>query len=886
MNGRGEDAVTMVASLSVEVVASTQWHAVEADQALRLLDSDLESGLHDDEVERRRCSHGRNEVSVSSSRRWWPLLAKQFTGPLAMILFAATAVSAMIGEALDAVVIGVIVVVNGVLGFVQEWRAGKAIEALEAMLVLRSTVRRNGTLEEIDALELVPGDVVELAPGDQVPADLRVMSTANLLVDESALTGESTSVHKTVESVPAAAALAERSSLAYMGTQIMAGTGVGAVVAIGRGTELGTVVELTDTAEAREIPLQRTLGLLARRLGQVGVAIALLTVVVGVASGRPLQDMFLVGVSLAVAVVPEGLPAVVTVTLALGIRTMSKRSALLRHLEAAETLGEASVICTDKTGTLTQNRMSVTEVWTSDGAMSIGDLDRLRASSSVDALLETAQLCNKAHVDTGAEAGDGRGVGDPTEIALLNLAHLVGAAPPAGMLVSEVPFDSTSKAMSVTVESEAGLVTHIKGAPEVVLATCTRLLSGRASRLLTEADRARVLDAQRTMATSGLRTLALARERGDGLEFLGLVGMLDPPRPEVSSAVERALTAGVVVVVMTGDAGDTALSIARQVGLPATEVLTGPDVDSLDDAQLGPLLDGSHVLARVSPAHKMRVVRLLQEQGAVVAMTGDGVNDAPALEQASIGIAMGLRGTDVARGAADLVLADDNFASIVAAIEEGRRQYANIQKFIRYLLSSNLGEVIAVSGSVALGWPLVLLPAQILWMNLLTDGVTALALGVEPAESDAMERPPRRPDESVVGRGGMWWIAGLGSLIGLVTLAVFRLSLGSGTGADLVRAQTLAFTAMVLLETVNVANVRSEHQGIWRTGWTTNPWLLIACGGAVGFQVLAVHVDWFSRALGTSALSAKEWALLVLVAMPILLVAELAKAVHRWRLRR
>lgn len=645
---------------------------------------------------------------------------------------------------------------------------------------------------------------------------------------------------------------------------------------------------MTERASPTEIPLEKSLADLGRRLGVVAILIAAITVVGGIFAGRPAAEMFFTGVSLAVAVVPEGLPTVVTVTLALGIRSMSRRNALLRNLQAAETLGAASVICTDKTGTLTQNRMTIRRLWTSDGIIEVTAAGVADPTEQLEHLLETAQRCN--HASLAIFDDEVRAVGDPTESALLTLAHLYGRSIPHVEPVREIPFSSTSKMMTAVIETDDSLTAHVKGAPEVILDRCVALRTGQGVVELNSDRRREFESAIDEMTSAGLRTLALAERSVElidgvldqGLTLIGAVGMHDPPRPEVPAAVGAALAAGLNIVVMTGDAGGTAISIATEVGLPVTEVLTGAELDTMSDLDLLDELDGTRVLARVTPEHKMRVVRLLQDHGEVVAMTGDGVNDAPALQQASIGVAMGLRGTDVARGAADLVLADDNFASIVAAIEEGRRQYANIRKFIRYLLSSNLGEVIAISGAVAIGWPLILIPAQILWMNLLTDGVTALALGVEPVEPDAMTRPPRRVEDSIVDRTGLWWIVGGGAMIGLITLVVFRATLGTGEGSDLLRAQTMAFTTMVLLETVNVLNFRSERQSLRVVGLLRNRWLVIAWVAAIATQVAAVHLPGLSTALGTTGLSAMQWLVAGLVSVPILGAGELVK----WRIRR
>ncbi len=850
------------------VSQETPWFALTTTEVADRLDTSTSQGLTSPEAARRLDEFGPNEVTTDTERSWVPVLVAQFTGPLTLILLVAAVISAGLGEVIDAVAISAILVVNAALGFAQEWRAGQAIDALTSMMVVRARVIRDGQTMSIDSVELVPGDLAEISAGDRVPAEIRVIEATGLMIDESALTGEPLGVRKSASPVDAHAMLSERTSLLHAGTDAKVGHGRGIVVATGASTEFGAVVDLAASADVGEIPLQQSLAALGRLLGVVAIAIAALTVVAGIVAGRPAGEMLITGISLAVAIVPEGLPAVVTVTLALGIQSMARRNALLRHLEAAETLGAASVICTDKTGTLTENRMAVRRVWTAEWVAPIDRNALDTDGAALRQLLRSAQICN--HATTG-HANDGSdGLGDPTEVALLVLARDLKAEVPVDVVLDEIPFDSDSKIMTVISRSDGRAAeAHVKGAPEVVLARSSHILRAEGVSPIDEDTRRSIDNALAEMTAAGLRTLALAQRpladgdladgAAEGLTLLGVVGLHDPPRAEVAEAVATARNAGITIVVMTGDAPGTGLSIAKEVGLPATGTLIGPDLDAASDEDLVQWLDGSKVLARVTPAHKMRVVRALQAEGAVVAMTGDGVNDAPALEQASIGIAMGRRGTDVARQASDVVLADDNFASIVAAIDEGRRQYANIRKFVRYLLSSNLGEVIAITGSVLLGWPLILLPAQILWMNLLTDGVTALALGVERSEPDAMTRAPRDPSEPIVDRLGMAWIAGMGLIIGVVALIVFRVSLGDGTGDDLVRAQTLAFTVMVLMEKMNVFNFRSERQPLWSLGLFSNRWLVMAWSGAIVAQVAAVHLPGLSDALGTTGLTLGDW---------------------------
>ena len=888
---------------------SRAWHALDVDEVALILDVDPARGLDPAEARRRLSEHGPNRIRRTGKDPWYRVLARQFVDVLIFILLVAAAISVAVGEIADAVTIMVIVVLNGILGFVQEWRAQEALAALQSMLSPACTVVRDGEETRIDSTDLVPGDVVVLQIGDRVPADLRLVEALNLKVDESALTGESASVHKDVAAVAEDAPLAVRSSMVWMGTSITNGRARGIVVATGMETQFGRIAAMTQSVGNETTPLQRKLAVLGRQLGAVSVGISILVAVVGMLAGKPALEMFLTGVSLAVAVVPEGLPAVVTITLALGVRAMARRRALLRRLQAAESLGSATVICTDKTGTLTQNQMTVTRIWLPAGPVEVtgsgydpaghfeADGERVDYHRRPDllALLETGLECNHARVrrtDRGWEE-----IGEPTEAALVVAAYKAWLSPQEhAETVSEFSFNSARKRMTVIIHGAGATIAHVKGAPEVILARCSRILDGETERELTDEDRAGFTAAYRKMADSGLRTLALARRQlpdevtldADEVEadltLLGVVGIIDPPRPEVHEALAKARRAGIRTYMITGDAPGTALAIARMVGMEANRALTGPEIDRLDDEALTRALEDPVLFARTAPEHKLRIVRALQARGETVAMTGDGVNDAPALKQADVGVAMGLRGTDVARAAADMVLTDDNFASIVGAVEEGRRQYDNIEKFVRYLLSSNTGEVVAVLFNIMSNGPLILLPVQILWMNLVTDGMTAVALGMEPGGDDLMERPPRDTRAPILDARAAALILALGSYIGLMTLALFRYRLGDGTSAELLKAQTMAFVGIVIVEKMNVFNFRSLTEPLSRIGFLTNPWLLGAWSITVGLQVCAVYVPFLQNALHTVALGWIDWLLIAAVALPVFVVTEAVKIIsHRRR---
>jgi Ca2+-transporting ATPase len=879
------------------------WHARPVDLVLSRLEVDAQRGLEPAAARERLAAHGPNRIETRGRTPWYRVFLGQFADVLIAILAVAASVSLALGDLLDAGAILAILLVNGLLGFVQEWRAEGALAALSAMLTPRCRCLRGGEAVEIEADTLVPGDVVLLASGDRVPADVRVLSSQELAADESALTGESVSVRKAAAPVGEERALAERASMAWMGTVVTAGRGRGVVVATGMRTEFGRIAELTRSIRRDPTPLQRRLAVLGRQLGLFALAIAGLVALVGVLLGRPALEMFMTGVSLAVAVVPEGLPAVVTITLALGVRQMVRRRALPRKLQATEALGSTTIALTDKTGTLTENEMTVTRIWLPAGEVEVtgggyapegdfrvgGRAIDVETRADLRALLTAAATCNEASIELVEGRWQRRG--EPTEAALVVAAAKARLPAERGRRLFEVPFDSTRKRMTVVHESDCGPLAYVKGAPEIVIARCSRILVGDAERALDGEQRERALAAFRSMAASGLRTLALAR-RGAAAEerdpqrleqeltLLGSVGILDPPRAEVPEAVARARLAGIRVVMITGDAPETARAIAECIGLTVETTLLGADLERLGDAELGQALERPVLVARALPQHKLRIARLLKERGHVVSMTGDGVNDAPALKEADVGIAMGIRGTDVAREAADLVLLDDNFASIVNGIEEGRREYENIRKFVRYLLSSNIGETVAIFLVVVLGGPLILLPVQILWINVVTDAVTAIALGLEPAERDLMHRPPRGRTQAIVDRAGLLAVLALGGYIGLATLALFLFHLERGH--DLVLAQSSAFTAMVVLEQVNLFNHRALRAPLTSVGWWSNPWLLVALAATIALQLAALYLPALQRVLHTTALGWEEWAVLLLVALPLFVVPETWKRL-RWR---
>jgi Ca2+-transporting ATPase len=828
---------------------------------------------------------GENRVSSGAGVAPLSIFVRQVRSPLVLILVVAASLAGALGEIIDAAAILIIVALNAILGFFQEWRAERTIEALREMLAPMAEVIRDGQPLQVPAHTLVPGDLVVLAEGHKVPADVDLTVAAGLRLDESALTGESVPVGRGAEG---------EARTVFMGTLVVGGRGQGLVTATGSRTQFGQIAEMTTATDRKPTRLQVQLGALSRSLGVWGLGVAGAVFALGLFAGRALLDMVMTAVSIAVAVVPEGLPLVVTLTLAIGASAMARQKALLRRLQAAETLGAASTICTDKTGTLTENKMTATSVVTPDrtytttgtGYDPAGRIEtkgtpvRAEADVALWRLLHAGLVCNNARL---VSAEGWTLVGDPTEGALTTLA-LKGwtPLPDAAARVAEAPFSSERKRMSVLARRPDGaLALFVKGAPEAVLPVCETVLEGGKALPLDAARRARLVRTYDQMAVDGLRVIAIADRAASGaddkgevrLTFLGFVGLLDPPRQEVVAAVRECQAAGIRIIMITGDSPKTASAIAKLVGIPHTRVLTGAEIDTLDDAALAEALKGDALFARTAPAHKMRLVEALQAGGEIVAMTGDGVNDAPALRRANIGIAMGERGTDVAKEAADLVLLDDNFATIVRAIREGRRQFANIRKFVRYLLSSNSAEVIALSVNLLIGGPLILLPVQILWINLLTDGVSAVALGLEGPEAEQMQRPPLSPTERVLTAQGLMALAAFGLYMAAVCVLVFYWYLP--LDEDL--ARTMGFTTLVVCQELAVFAFRSRSRSAWGLGLFSNPWLVLAVAVMLGLQVMAVYFPPFQALLGTVALPAEDLLVVALAALPVVFVPTLLK---------
>jgi Ca2+-transporting ATPase len=878
------------------------WHTEPVDNILTRLRSGPD-GLTEDDVAERLGRYGPNALQTTSRVSAISLLVEQFKNVLIIILLVATVLSAFLGHTMEAIAITIIVMFAVLLGFVQEYRAERAMEALRRMVAPTSRAIRAGREVEIPASQLVPGDIVFLAAGDRIPADLRLMDAINLQVDESPLTGESVPVEKQTEPIRAPdVPLGDRTNLAYSGTAATYGRGRGVVVATGMETEFGKIAKMLQQVEARRTPLQQNLDRVGRTLARGALVVVAVIVGLGLLRGQPLLDMLVFGIALAVAVVPEALPAVVTISLAIGVQRMAKRHALVRRLPAVETLGSARVICSDKTGTLTKDQMTVRRLAVSGHIVSVTgtgyepdgqffhDDEPGGASPDVVRLLRAACLASDARLTRSDEDGSWQIQGDPTEGAM------VVAAAKAGLLkadldtefprVDEIPFTSETKRMTTIHTTPDGVVAYMKGAPEVVLESCTWVAGGKTTDALDAEGRQTILETATQMAGDALRVLAVAVKPDatrataeEEMTLLGLVGILDPPRPEAKTALERCRAAGIRVVMITGDHPHTASAVAAELGMShADRVVTGAELNAMSDEQLAREVSDIGVFARVSPRDKLRIVGAWQSGGFITAMTGDGVNDAPALKQADIGVAMGITGTDVSKEAAAMSLTDDNFASIVAAVEEGRGIYDNIKKYLSYLLAANIGEIGLVAGAAVFGLPLPLTAVQILYVNLLTDGLPALALAVDPPTDELMRRPPRDPRTGVWTRSVVTLMIVAGGWSTMVNVGLFAWAL-SARGVE--HAMALVFVTLVLIEFAKAYAFRSDRYSVARQPFA-NKWLNRAVAWELVVLAAVVYSPWLQVPLGTFAFSAGDWLLAAGLAATVLPVLDLTK----WVLRR
>ncbi|MCE4048372.1 MULTISPECIES: calcium-translocating P-type ATPase, SERCA-type [Bacillaceae] len=881
------------------------YHEMNENEVEEALNTDFSAGLSDDDVGKRVKQFGSNELEEGEKQSALLLFFNQFKDFMVLVLLAATLISGLLGEYIDAIAIIAIIILNSFLGFFQERRAEKSLSALKELSQPQVQVRRNGEWIKVLSRELVPGDVIKFSSGDRIGADVRVIESRSLEVEESALTGESVPVQKVTNSIKNPnLTLGDMENMGFMGTMVTRGSGMGVVIATGMKTAMGQIADLLQNAESQTTPLQRRLEQLGKILIVTALFLTVLVVGIGVLQGNDLYTMVLAGVSLAVAAIPEGLPAIVTIALSLGVQKMIRKNAVVRKLPAVETLGCASIICSDKTGTLTQNKMTVTKIWSSGRTWSVDgagyepqgnyyEKDQVidpKNEKGLQQLLTFGMLCNHAEIEQ--KSGEYVLNGDPTEGALIVAGMKAGFTKSQLLsqfeIVKEFPFDSTRKMMSVIVKDSTGrqfVVT--KGAPDVLIGQSKTILMGNRMENIGSREKSVVQAAIDGLASQALRTIAIAfkeisantiilheKEAESELVFIGLQGIIDPPRPEVKQAVKECKEAGIKTVMITGDHVITANAIAKQLGIANSQskVLEGKELSNMSVEELEDVVEDVSVFARVSPEHKLKIVQAFQNRGHIVAMTGDGVNDAPAIKTADIGIAMGITGTDVAKEASSLVLMDDNFASIKAAIIEGRNIYENIRKFIRYLLASNVGEILVMLFAMILGLPLPLVPIQILWVNLVTDGLPAMALGLDRPEDNVMKRDPRSPNEGVFARGLGWKVISRGFLIGLSTIAAFMFAYNENPD-NLAYAQTIAFATLVMAQLIHVFDCRSEKSILSRNPFG-NMYLVWAVISSLLLVLVVIYVPALQSIFHTVAIVPKDWLMVIgLASVPTFLLA-------------
>ncbi|RKD31804.1 calcium-translocating P-type ATPase, SERCA-type [Thermohalobacter berrensis] len=870
-----------------------EWFRLTVDETIEKLKTNKDIGLTDDEIENRRKKYGLNELTEKEGTSIFQMFLNQFKDFMVIILIIAAVISGILGEVTDTILIFIIVILNAILGVVQENKAEQSLKALKNMSKPTAKVLRNGNILEVKSAEIFPGDIVILEAGDYVPADGRLIQSANLMVEESALTGESVPVTKSIdipkgEDIP----IGDRKNMVFSSSIVTHGRGRCVVTETGMNTQIGKIAELLEEQENIKTPLQEKLEELGKWLGVLALIICGLIFLIGYFQGRPAFDMFMIAVSLAVAAIPEGLPAIVTIVLSLGVQRMIKRHAIIRKLPAVETLGTASVICSDKTGTLTQNKMTVTKLYTYN---ELKDIDDINLSLKEDkTAIEVGLLCNDASIED--KNGEKDTIGDPTEVALVVLAYEKGLYKKEEeskmKRVNEIPFDSERKMMTTVHEYNNGYRILTKGAIDVLLERCNKILINNEIVELTEDIKMDIMDANKEMALRALRVLGLAFKDVDSipdkltsenteknLVFVGMAGMIDPPREEVKDAVKECKEAGIKPVMITGDYKVTAVAIAKELGIlkDEAEAVEGKEIDNMTQEDLEKNVKKYSVYARVSPEHKVRIVKAWQTHGKIVAMTGDGVNDAPALKRANIGCAMGITGTDVSKEASDMILTDDNFTTIVAAVEEGRTIFDNIKKSIHFLLSCNIGEVVALFIAILLNLPSPLIPIHILWVNLVTDSFPALALGVDPAEPDIMKRKPRDPKKGIFAEGLGNSIIVHGIIVALVTLLAFNI----GRKIDITTGRTMAFTTLAFSQLVHSFNVRAKDESILYVGFFSNKYLI---GGVLVSTVLmlgVVFIPFLRNIFKLTLLTVNQWFYIITFSVLPLIIVELYKGIMR-----
>lgn len=903
------------------MVQKDGWYNKEVQEVFREL-ATSELGLSEDEAKKRLEAYGPNELEKEKRNAWFIILVNQLKNPLFIVLIAAALISFYVGKTIDTVVIFGVIILNTLIGFFQEYKAETALEALKSMSapeaqVLRNCQEKGSCIEtRLKAREIVPGDIIILSAGDKVPADARLFEAANLEIDESSLTGESTPVRKTTDPLPEPAPIADRINLVFSGTAVTNGRGKAIVFATAKQTEMGKIADIIKTTEKAETPIKKRTLDLSRKLAIFALLASGLTLVIGVLRGFDFVEIFLFSLATAVSAIPEGLPTVITLTLAIAVNRMAKRSVIIRKLQAVDTLGSATVICTDKTGTLTTNQMTAKKIFADKKTIEItgvgyeptgrfeqaGTPIDLKDSKTFTQLFYAAVLCNDSRLRRHQINGGYRWEiqGDPTEGALIVAATKAGyeedVLEEKMRRIDEIPFNSKVRYMVTFNRTSSTEVTaYCKGAPEAILKMCTKIIENGNEKELTQQAKDEILKNNYEMANEALRVLAFAYKtiKNEDLEaikekiqkgqpeliFIGLIGMIDPPRAEAKQAVELCEKAGIKVIMATGDHKLTAQAIAKELGIMKADskVFMGSELDEIDDSKLDSLINEIAVFARVSPAHKYRIVESLRRKGHIVAMTGDGVNDAPGLKAAEIGIAMGITGTDVAKETADMVLTDDNFASIVNAIEEGRVIFDNIRKVVKYLISTNTGEVVTILAALILlaGAPLILAPVQILWINLVTDGLLVIPLALEAKEGDVMYKPPRKSEEKTINRDIVLNVIYVSAFMAIGTIAIFSFNIQNA-----IHAQTLAFATMTFFQVFNSLNCRSQTKSIFKLGIFTNRYLLLAIIASVMLQIAAISIPALQTALGTTVLSLQDWLIVVLISSSVLIADEVRKTVR------
>ena len=882
-----------------------KWFSKSGEDVAKFFETDMIKGLSSEQVEEKRSVYGTNEIVSKNKKSIAKMILEQFQDFMIIILIIAAVISGIVGQSngegfTDSIIILVIVILNAVIGVIQELKAQKSLESLKNLSAPHSKVIRDGNLQDLESKYLVPGDIVVLETGDYVPADLRLIEAVNLKTQEAALTGESLPVEKTTEKIDKEdIGIGDRLNQAFSSSLVTYGRGKGIVVSIGMQTEVGKIATMLDSVDDSETPLSRRLEALGKTLGIAALVICLVIFAVGsFVHGREIFEMFMTAVSLAVAAIPEGLPAISTIVLSIGVQRMVKRNAIIRTLPSVETLGSATVICSDKTGTLTQNKMTVEKIFYNNEIFGVEE-KKYNVDDHLRLLMNSMILCNDTKVTKDGE--EFKLAGDPTETALVDLGiklnMLKTTMDDENPRVEEIPFDSERKLMSTVNNTNQGLFVYTKGGVDEILSKCSKIYLDNQEMALSAENINYIKQVNEEMAKGALRVLAMAYKRVDKvpthdemnnleseLVYIGMVGMIDPARPEAKEAVEKCKTAGIKPVMITGDHKVTAMAIAKDIGIleNESEAITGSELEKMPQEELEKNVKNYSVYARVSPEHKVRIVKAWQSQGEVVAMTGDGVNDAPALKTADIGAAMGIVGTDVAKEAADVVLTDDNFATIVSAVEEGRRIYDNILKAVQYLLSSNIGEIIVLFVATMFGWfAEPLLPIHILWINLVTDSLPALALSVDPAEKDIMKRKARK-DKNIFSKGMTFRVIYQGIMVGVLTLLAFcigcRFDFASLANPEVaMTAQTMAFAVLAMSELVHAYNVRSNKESIFKIKLKTNMVLVLATLVSLLLMVVVLGVPVLQGMFEVTELSITNWVWVILLSLAPLTIVEILK---------